>query len=131
MSFSIRREFRFEAAHRLPCHEGKCNAVHGHSYRLEVEVGGVPQAGDSSEAGMIMDFGNLKTIINRCVIDRLDHAMLNDFVGNPTAEELLAWMVPTLIEEIALTTDSPIYLSRLQLWETENCSAVWRRDASM
>jgi 6-pyruvoyltetrahydropterin/6-carboxytetrahydropterin synthase len=94
----IWREFRFEAAHRLPLvPEGhKCFRLHGHSYRVEVHVEG-PVRTD----GMVMDFADIKTAW-RPLHDVLDHHYLNEIEGleNPTSEILAAWiwdrLVPTL-----------------------------------
>src|SRR3954469_11219387 len=79
------KEFTFEAAHRLPfVPEGhKCARLHGHSFRVEVHVGGEVGA----ESGWIMDFGDIKAAF-KPLDDQLDHRYLNDVPGleNPTSE---------------------------------------------
>lgn len=61
----------FDAAHRLTQHAGRCKNLHGHTYRVEVMLSGtVNQA-----TGMIMDFGLVKSVVNR-VVDEWDHAVL-------------------------------------------------------
>lgn len=87
----IFREFRFEAAHRLPhVPEGhKCGRLHGHSYRLEVHV-----RGDVDPVtGMVMDFAEIKAAF-RPLEDMLDHHYLNEVEGleNPTSENLAQWV---------------------------------------
>ncbi len=106
MRTSVSRVFGFEAAHQLPWHEGKCRNLHGHSYRLEVTVEG-PVGPD----GIVVDFADLKVVVQREVIDRFDHRYLNDLLDNPTAE-LLAAEVWKSIE----TADFAV--SRIRLWET-------------
>lgn len=54
----VAKRFRWEAAHRLPWHEGQCRHLHGHSYRMTVEL-----RGDPSGDGMLMDFKHLKQIL--------------------------------------------------------------------
>src|SRR5579875_598539 len=86
----IRKHFRFEAAHVLPFHQGKCSRMHGHSYRLEVAVRG-PIRTDGLARGMIEDFDTIKRIVRERVIDLLDHRALNDLIENPTAEHIVMW----------------------------------------
>lgn len=87
----IFREFTFEAAHRLPNvpADHKCARLHGHSYRVEVHVGGEVGA----ESGWVMDFGDLKTAWAP-LRDQLDHRYLNEVPGleNPTSEVLARWI---------------------------------------
>ena len=79
----LTKEFTFEAAHALEGYDGLCREIHGHSYRLFVTVKGTPCADESNpKFGMVMDFGELKRIVNEQILSRLDHA----FVMRRTAE---------------------------------------------
>ncbi len=73
----LTKEFSFEAAHALEGYDGACRHIHGHSYRLFVTVVGEPN-GDvaSPKYGMVLDFGELKRIVNEQIVDRLDHALV-------------------------------------------------------
>lgn len=74
----ITKEFTFDSAHQLPGHKGKCSRLHGHTYRLIVAVEGEPVSDrDSSDDGMVMDFGDLKEIVKEHVVDRLDHRFIS------------------------------------------------------
>jgi 6-pyruvoyltetrahydropterin/6-carboxytetrahydropterin synthase len=66
----IAKEFRWEMGHRLPFHEGLCKNIHGHSYKMIVEI-----TGSMDENGMIIDFFDLGKIINP-IIEKYDHAFL-------------------------------------------------------
>ncbi|MCX7833439.1 MAG: 6-carboxytetrahydropterin synthase [Ignavibacteria bacterium] len=66
----ISKEFRWEMGHRLPLHQGPCRNVHGHSYRMFVELEGEPM-----ETGMIIDFSDLSLLI-KPIIEELDHSFL-------------------------------------------------------
>ena len=66
----IAKEFRWEMGHRLPEHFDKCRNIHGHSYKMLVEL-----EGDLQYNGMVMDYYDLKKIINP-LIENLDHAFL-------------------------------------------------------
>ncbi len=64
-------------AHTLAGYDGPCREIHGHSYKLFVTVKGEPVA-DAAEPkyGMVMDFGELKRIVGRLIVDRYDHALV-------------------------------------------------------
>jgi 6-pyruvoyltetrahydropterin/6-carboxytetrahydropterin synthase len=103
---SVTRTFRFEAAHQLPWHEGKCRDLHGHSYRLDVTV-----AGPVGPQGIVLDFADLRAAVAREVIERYDHRYLNDLMDNPTAE-LIAHEIWKTLEAAGLA------VTRIRLWET-------------
>lgn len=115
----IRKHFRFEAAHVLPYHTGKCARMHGHSYRLDVTIRGPIQT-DGPARGMIEDFDTVKRVVRSRVVDVLDHQTLNDFIENPTAEHIVMWCWR------ALEADLP-GLDELTLWETSTSCAILRR----
>jgi 6-pyruvoyltetrahydropterin/6-carboxytetrahydropterin synthase len=77
-------EFRFAAAHRLPRYDGPCSRVHGHNYRFFVAVEGEVDP----RSGMIADFGDIKAAVQEQVLARVDHRDLNEFLENPTAENI-------------------------------------------
>jgi len=114
-SCRVKVAFDFEAAHRLPQHPGKCKELHGHSYHLVVTV----ERRVARETGMAIDFADLKQIVRREVVDRLDHTYLNDKIDNPTAEILSVWIWNALREPLS-------GLVEVELWETRNCAVVYR-----
>src|SRR5579884_2110533 len=66
----ITREFRFEAAHHLPGHRGKCRRPHGHSYRLQVSLRGpIIDTPGQSDDGMVIDFEDLKHIVDATILE--------------------------------------------------------------
>ena len=118
------KTFRFDAAHYLPNYEGKCKNLHGHSWTLEVEVSSDELIRFGSGAGMVVDFAKLKDVVNREVIDRLDHTLLNDTVENPTCENLLEWIWKALWS----IHEGGVVLERLRLYETPDSYAEVRRE---
>lgn len=83
----ITKEFRFEMAHALYGYDGPCKNVHGHSYQLSVTLLGEPNQDQTNvKYGMVMDFTDLKAIVNREVIDVFDHALVVN--GNTPHAEL-------------------------------------------
>jgi 6-pyruvoyltetrahydropterin/6-carboxytetrahydropterin synthase len=113
----VRRRFRFESAHHLPEHPGKCKELHGHSYELVVAV---DRAVDGT-SGMVMDFSDLKRLVREEVVEPLDHRLVNDVVSNPTAELMAKWIWQRLSERLP-------GLVEIELHETRDCSVVYRGD---
>ncbi len=111
----IRRRFRFEAAHVLPKHPGRCRELHGHGYELVVTV----RRPVDRQSGMVMDFAELKAIVQERVLKPLDHSYLNDTMANPTAEEIARWIWGALAPALE-------GLEEVELFETPDCAAVYR-----
>jgi 6-pyruvoyltetrahydropterin/6-carboxytetrahydropterin synthase len=86
----ITKEFKFEMAHALKGYDGPCRNIHGHSYELKVTLIGKP-INDSSDPklGMVMDFGDLKKIVKKQVVDVFDHALVLNKTMDPEAVETL------------------------------------------
>ncbi|MDR1966481.1 MAG: 6-carboxytetrahydropterin synthase QueD [Synergistaceae bacterium] len=119
----LRREFSFDAAHRLVKYHGKCEKLHGHTYRMDVEVSGQPD-----EEGMIVDFVLVKRIVEDEVISKFDHAYLNDVISQPSAENIARFA----FERLDPLLRGPNYsLSSVQVWESPKSSVIFSRaDAS-
>ena len=82
--------FHFEAAHALMGYDGRCRNIHGHSYEMRVTIKGMPIDDPSSpKHGMVMDFGDLKKIVNEEIVDHYDHAfIINDQMPKDFIEEV-------------------------------------------
>jgi 6-pyruvoyltetrahydropterin/6-carboxytetrahydropterin synthase len=114
----ITKIFHFESAHYLPGHRGKCAHLHGHSYKLEVTLRGpIKNAPGESDHGMVMDFGDLSSLMKASVIERLDHEEIGAVTGlHTTAENLAHWIWDELVTH---GLPEPL-LYRIRLWETES-----------
>ena len=134
--------FRFEAAHALMGYDGRCRNIHGHSYEMRVTIKGMPIMDDSSpKNGMVMDFGDLKRIVNEEIIDHYDHAfiinhnMSQDFIDEvkrnyeriivlpyqPTTELMLI----DFSKKIKSRLPQNVQLVKIFLKETEGSFAEW------
>jgi len=138
----ITRRIEFDAGHRIPDHKSKCRNAHGHRYVLEATVEGpVQDELGRSDTGMVVDFGDLKTVMVDKVGDRWDHAFLV-YAGDtkmiaalsqlgtnhhtvmlnyvPTVENL-ARLAFQMIDSALRESKSQFHLQRLRLYETPNC----------
>jgi len=111
----VARTFRFEAAHRLPDHPGKCRNLHGHGYRLRV----VCRAPVDARTGLAIDFADLKRRVHEAALDHLDHADLNEVLPTPSAEHLAVWIWERLVA-------AGLVLHEIELHETDACSVIYR-----
>lgn len=113
----VLKEFEFDAAHYLPSYHGKCEHLHGHTYKLVVKVEGRPDT-----EGMILDFSLLKEIVQGRVLRKLDHALLNDVMENPSAENISIWVWNQLIKPLAGKNHR---LCEVQVWETRTSGCIY------
>lgn len=82
----ITKQFTFEMAHALYGYDGKCKNIHGHSYKLDVCVIGSPiEDTENPKCGMVIDFGDLKSIVKSEIIDLMDHSTILN-VNSPHKE---------------------------------------------
>jgi 6-pyruvoyltetrahydropterin/6-carboxytetrahydropterin synthase len=107
-SYTLKVLTEFASAHTLAGYPGACSRMHGHNWKVEVEV----IAATLDETGMAIDFKRIKQAANE-VGGRLDHRYLNDIPPfdrlNPTAENIAAWFFQELSRS----------LNSVTLWETD------------
>ena len=122
MILSVTKQFRFEACHHLPHYNGKCRNLHGHSYKLEVTVSGsVVEDTENPKCGMIIDFNDIKEIVENEIIRYVDHTDLNTLYDNPTAEI----MVVDFFKRIYRALPKSMKVVRVRLWETDSSYAEY------
>jgi 6-pyruvoyltetrahydropterin/6-carboxytetrahydropterin synthase len=98
----ITKEFSFEMAHALRNYDGPCRNIHGHSYKLFVTIIGEPIQDDkNAKNGMLMDFGQLKRLVNSKIVDVYDHAVVV-YENDERLDEM-----KNLFENIIATTYQP------------------------
>jgi 6-pyruvoyltetrahydropterin/6-carboxytetrahydropterin synthase len=139
----VTKIFRFEMAHAILGYNGKCKNIHGHSYELHATVSSQqPAEKYFPSPGFVIDFKDLKKIVNAHVIDRMDHKLLLSkeyiaerckdlqfenlviFEAEPTAENLLVFIAEKLQQVLPAVTK----LRKLKLYETEDSYAEWLSD---
>jgi 6-pyruvoyltetrahydropterin/6-carboxytetrahydropterin synthase len=121
--FELKIRTHFAAAHQLQMVAQKCENLHGHNWKVEVCV-----TGDQlDEAGVLVDFGVLKTHI-REIINTLDHKFLNEipsFNNNPSSERIAVYIARELQAEI---NRLGLRVSRVSAWESEDACATFIPD---
>ncbi len=139
----ITKIFTFETAHVLYNYDGKCRNMHGHSYKLFVTLKGTPANDlDDPKNGMVIDFGDIKSIVKEEIVDVWDHAVLVNGASphrdlgadletkghkvifcdfQPTCENMLY----EIAEKIKKRLTGDVSLAYLKLHETENSYGEW------
>jgi 6-pyruvoyl-tetrahydropterin synthase len=139
----LTKEFSFEASHALQGYDGKCSNIHGHSYRLFVTVVGKPINDPlNPKNGMVMDFSDLKKVVNQQIISPLDHSIILPYNSKllpaiqqcntqlvitdyqPTCENLLS----DFAHRLQANLPSGVSLVALRLHETASSFAQWLRE---
>jgi len=142
LKIRLTKQFHFEMAHALYGYDGPCRNIHGHSYKLEVTVIGEPEARDKHpKNGMVIDFSELKNIVNREIVSKVDHALVlnatsphGEIAGleshfekiicvpfQPTCENMLLDFVQVLQKTLGKET----HLHHVLLRETPASYAEW------
>ena len=139
---TVTRRLEWDAMHRIPLHESKCKAFHGHRYVAEITC----TAEGLDQLGRVIDFGVIKAVVGRWIDERWDHTailMRNDpdpavpvlAASNEAAGRPVYWMdahptAENMAAELGriatgLLADSGVSVVRIDLWETPNCRASW------
>ncbi|OGX15491.1 MAG: 6-carboxytetrahydropterin synthase QueD [Omnitrophica WOR_2 bacterium RBG_13_41_10] len=115
--YSIKVEASFSSAHNLRGYKGKCEALHGHNWKIEVAA----SKKKLDKAGMVLDFKFIKNQLN-AVLEKLDHKYLNNIAFfkkvNPTSENIAKYIYDSLKPKVAS-------IKSVTVWESENSSATY------
>lgn len=130
--FKVTKYIDFCYGHRLMNYDGKCRHLHGHNGRVEIEIAGEKL----DERGMVVDFGEIKSVMKRWIDENLDHRMIlrKDDPALPslraqdepfflTDENPTAETIARLIFEQTRKEGFPV--TRVVLWETPDSFATY------
>lgn len=119
--FDLSVEAQFSSAHQLRGYKGKCEALHGHNWRVQVTI----SSEKLDDIGMVLDFHELKKIVNEAVA-ALDHSYLNDIFPfteiNPSSENIAKWIHESIRKKIQKNNCN---ISAVTVWENETSSATY------
>jgi len=111
----------FSAAHSLRHYKGKCEALHGHNWKVEAVAAGE----GLDKIGMLMDFKKFKSTLHK-TLDKLDHKHLNSLTYfkkvNPTSENIAKYIFDKLKNELR---GADYELRRITVWESQNSCATY------
>jgi len=114
----------FDAAHYLRGYQGKCEALHGHRYRVVVKV----KTAQLNAIGLAYDFTDLKRHLND-ILARFDHTCINDVPPfdqiNASAENIARTFYQELEPKLA---EAPVTISSVEVWESPQTSVTYTPD---
>jgi len=119
--YQISVEQHFDAAHFLRGYRGKCEALHGHRFRVVVKI----KCSGINDIGIAYDFTDLKHHLGE-IIDRFDHTSLNDVPPfdkiNPSSENIAATIYDELKPKLA---GVPVSIASVEVWESPYQGVVY------
>jgi len=119
--YELMVETDFSAAHQLRGYKGKCEALHGHNWRVQIIV----SSDKLNDIGIVIDFHELKEI-SREVILPLDHSFLNAVFPfteiNPSSENIAKWIYDSLKKKLQ---QKNCLVSSVTVWENDSSSATY------
>ncbi len=119
--FDLSIETQFSSAHQLRGYKGKCEALHGHNWRVQVTI----SSDKLNDIGMVIDFHDLKAVVNEAIAP-LDHSFLNDVFPfteiNPSSENMAKWIHESIRKKIH---ERNCTVSSVTVWENETSSATY------
>jgi len=122
--FKAFKEAEFSAAHSLRGYKGKCEALHGHNWKIRLQIA----ASELDPLGMVIDFAELKEIL-ASILGRLDHQNLNEVAPfdktNPTSENIAKYIYDKASE---MLSDERVKVDRVMVWEKSTSCAEYQAD---
>ena len=139
--YLITAEIKFDAAHRLSDYKGKCERIHGHTYRVLITV----ESSKLNDWGAVLDFGDLKKLLKTYVDDKYDHKLIlksgnikNEVIGkalqhnwivwmngNPTAENMARDIYKDLVPTFNVDKFKEVKLIEVTVYETTTNKATY------
>jgi len=122
--YQVSVEQHFDAAHFLRGYQGKCEALHGHRFRVVARV----RAPRIDDIGMAYDFAELKRHL-RDILSRFDHTCLNDVPPfdkiNPSSENIATTVYSELQDRLAA---APVSIASVEVWESPQSGVAYSPD---
>ena len=122
--YQISVEQHFDAAHFLRGYHGKCEALHGHRFRVVVKI----ESPKLDDIGIAYDFVEIKRYLAE-ILSRFDHTCLNDVPPfdkiNPSSENIASTIYSELQPKL---TEAPVSLSCVEVWESPQTGVIYSPD---
>ncbi len=138
----VTKKFHFEMAHALFQYDGLCRNIHGHTYNLEITLlGEIRNEPGHPKDGMVIDFGNLKQLVKKHIVNKFDHSLVVNSLFpaehieafkkaterlivldfQPTSENMVVYFAKILQQVLP----SNVSLFSIRLYETATSYAEW------
>jgi len=118
--YVVHVESEFSSAHRLRGYDGNCENLHGHNWKVRVDLAST----DLDKLGMAVDFREVKGHLSE-ILDRLDHTYLNETPPfdeiNPTTENISRF----IYQELTPRLPEGVSLRSVTSWESPRCSVTY------
>ncbi len=122
--YQVSVEQHFDAAHSLRGYKGKCEALHGHRFRVVAKV----KASGVNDIGLAYDFTELKRHL-AIILKRFDHSCLNDIAPfdkiNPSSENIAQTIYNKIKTKLK---EAPVSLASVEVWESPDSGVEYRED---
>ena len=122
--YELMVETKFASAHQLRGYKGKCEAMHGHNWKVQVFV----SAEKLNEIDIAIDFHDIKKYAEE-IVGQLDHGFLNEIFPfteiNPSSENIAKWIYDSMKKKIE---NEHIQISAVTVWESDTASATYYED---
>jgi 6-pyruvoyltetrahydropterin/6-carboxytetrahydropterin synthase len=122
--FELMVETGFAAAHQLRGYKGKCEALHGHNWKVQVFI----QVEKLNDIDLGMDFHQIKDYTKE-ILSIVDHGFLNEIFPftqiNPSSENIAKWIYDSLIKKI---DEENVSVAAITVWESDTASATYYED---
>ncbi len=122
--YQVSVEQHFDAAHFLRGYQGKCEALHGHRFRVVAKV----KSSVVNDIGIAYDFTKLKQCLSD-ILTRFDHTCLNDVLPfdkiNPSSENIASTIYNELQPALA---GAPVSISSVEVWESPHSGVAYSPD---
>ena len=119
--YKVAKEIMISATHRVREHQGGCERIHGHNWKIIVTVG----AKELNEMGMVIDFKDLKKAMHKIIMP-MDHNDINTYppfdVINPTSENLCKYIFDEMSKEL---NDNRMKVVKVKVFETDTSYASY------
>ena len=122
--YEISVERHFDAAHFLRGYKGKCEALHGHRFRVVARV----KTSELDDIGIAYDFAELKQHLDD-ILSRFDHTCINDVPPfdniNASSENVASTIYGELRSKLAAT---PVSVACVEVWESPQTGVIYSPD---
>lgn len=122
-------EDHFASAHQLRGYRGKCENIHGHNWRVVLNV----QGDKLNDIGLLIDFHDLKSILKK-ITNSLDHKNINEMPPfdaiNPSSENIAEYIAIEAQKEI-YRVNSSLQVESVTVWESDTSRCTFYPDRSI